>query len=103
MQERRRLQDAGEERKQDAEASRRDSRRGRGAPTALIQNLTGGELQDQDEIFISSCKSCGERYSKEDIDRIMDFLDALTDPGSIDLRGDQDVVKGVPSGLPLDD
>ena len=42
-------------------------------------------------------------YSAEDVDRIIDFLNALTDPGSIDLRSDQDVVNGVPSGLPLDD
>lgn len=42
-------------------------------------------------------------YSERDIDRIMDFLNALTDPGTIDLRSDLDVVKGVPSGLPLDD
>jgi cytochrome c peroxidase len=42
-------------------------------------------------------------YSEQDIDRIMDFLNALTDPGTIDLRSDQDVVNGVPSGLPLDD
>ena len=42
-------------------------------------------------------------YSEEDIDRIMDFLNALTDPNTIDLRSDQDVVYGVPSGLPLDD
>jgi hypothetical protein len=33
---------------------------GDGAPTALIQNLTGGELQDKNEIFISSCKSCAK-------------------------------------------
>jgi hypothetical protein len=31
-----------------------------GARTALIQNLTGGELQDQDEIVIPSCQLCGE-------------------------------------------
>ena len=42
-------------------------------------------------------------YSEQDIDRIMDFLNALTDTGTIDLRSDQDVVNGVPSGLPLDD
>lgn len=42
-------------------------------------------------------------YSEEDIDRIMDFLNALTDQNTIDLRSDQDVVYGVPSGLPLDD
>ena len=33
---------------------------GDGAPTALIRNLTAGELQDQNEIFISSCISCDE-------------------------------------------
>ena len=33
---------------------------GDGAPTALIQNLTGGELKDQNVIFILSCKSCVE-------------------------------------------
>jgi cytochrome c peroxidase len=42
-------------------------------------------------------------YSDEDVDRIIDFLNALTDPASLDLRSDQDVVNGVPSGLPLDD
>ena len=42
-------------------------------------------------------------YSQEDIDRIMDFLNALTDLDTIDLRNDQDVVNGAPSGLPLDD
>ncbi len=42
-------------------------------------------------------------YSKKDVDRIMDFLNALTDPGSLDLRKDQNVVSGVPSGLPLND
>ncbi len=38
-------------------------------------------------------------YSDEDVDRIIDFLNALTDPSSIDLRSD--VPKRVPSGLPL--
>jgi len=42
-------------------------------------------------------------YSKKDIDRIIDFLHALTDPNTIDLRSDQDAYNGVPSGLPLDD
>jgi len=42
-------------------------------------------------------------YSAEDVDRIMDFLNALTDPNTIDLRSDQDVVNGVPSKHPLDD
>ena len=42
-------------------------------------------------------------YTEEEVDRIMDFLHALTDPTSVDLRKDQDVVYGVPSGLPLYD
>jgi cytochrome c peroxidase len=42
-------------------------------------------------------------YSAEDVDRIIDFLHALTDPGTIDLRSDFDVVNGVPSGHPLYD
>jgi cytochrome c peroxidase len=42
-------------------------------------------------------------YSDREVDRILDFLNALTDTSSIDLRSDQDVVNGVPSGLPLDD
>lgn len=42
-------------------------------------------------------------YSAEDVDRIMDFLNALTDPNTIDLRKDLDVVNAVPSGLPLYD
>ena len=42
-------------------------------------------------------------YSAEEVDRIMDFLDALTDARTSDLRSDQDVVYGVPSGLPLAD
>jgi len=41
-------------------------------------------------------------HSEQDIDRIMDFLNALTDPGTIDLRRDQDVLKGAPSGLALE-
>ena len=42
-------------------------------------------------------------YTGQEVDRIIDFLHALTDPSSTDLRNDQDVVNGVPSGLPLDD
>lgn len=42
-------------------------------------------------------------YREKDIDRIMDFLHALTDTASLDLRSDQDVTTGVPSGLPLAD
>jgi cytochrome c peroxidase len=42
-------------------------------------------------------------YTPRQVDLIIDFLHALTDPASLDLRGDQDVVNGVPSELPLDD
>ncbi len=42
-------------------------------------------------------------YSSSNIDRIIDFLHALTDPESIDLRRDQNVITGVPSGLPIYD
>ena len=42
-------------------------------------------------------------YSAKDVDSILDFLDALTDTSSIDLRRDHDVVNGVASGLNLDD
>ncbi len=42
-------------------------------------------------------------YTKTEIARIIDFLHALTDPASLDLRANVDVYKGVPSGLPLDD
>jgi len=38
-------------------------------------------------------------YSDKDVDRIIDFLHALTDPSSIDLRND--VPESVPSGLIL--
>lgn len=38
-------------------------------------------------------------YSDTDIDRIIDFLNALTDPGSIDLRSDTPMT--VPSGIPV--
>ena len=40
-------------------------------------------------------------YTDAEIDRIIDFLHALTDPGSIDLR--RDVPATVPSGLPVYD
>ena len=47
---------------------------GDGAPTALIQNLTGGELQDQNEVFISSCKSYGETSFQTGIYAIIRFI-----------------------------
>ena len=50
------------------------NRAGDGAPTVLIQNLTGGELLDQDEIFISSCQSCGETSFQARIYAIIGFI-----------------------------
>ena len=49
-------------------------RAGDGAPTALIQNLTGGELQDQNEIFISSFILCGETSFQARIYAIIGFI-----------------------------
>ncbi len=43
----------------------------------------------------------GLAYSAADVDRILDFLHALTDPSTIDLR--RDVPVTVPSGLPVFD
>ena len=42
-------------------------------------------------------------YSTEEVDRIIDFLHALTDTGSVDLRSNFDVVGGLPSGHHLYD
>ena len=42
-------------------------------------------------------------FTEEEVDLIIDFLHALTDMSSVDLRSDQNVVNGVPSGLGLDD
>ena len=42
-------------------------------------------------------------YSGRQVDLIIEFLHALTDPGSLDMRDNIDVVEGVPSGLPVDD
>jgi hypothetical protein len=33
---------------------------GTGAPAGLSQNLTSGAFQNQNEIFVSSCKTCSE-------------------------------------------
>ena len=41
------------------------------------------------------------KYSKEDIDKIMEFLYALTDPASLDIR--EHAPRCVPSGLPIAD
>jgi len=51
------------------------------------------------EFIASHNELSAMEYSKKDVDRIMDFLNALTDPSTIDLRSD--VLGSVPSGLPL--
>jgi cytochrome c peroxidase len=62
-------------------------------------------MDDSDIVnFIADNNELAPMYfSDEDVSHILDFLNALTDTSSIDLRRDQDVVNGVPSGLPLDD
>jgi hypothetical protein len=58
-----------------------------------------------DPAYPSSCKTPAGyelpavNSSDEDVDRIIDFLHALTDPASIDLRNDTPA--SVPSGLTL--
>jgi len=42
-------------------------------------------------------------YSNDEVDSIIEFLHALTDPSCLDLRSDFDVANGVPSGLPIFD
>ena len=58
-------------------------------------------MDDQDRVdFIAAHNELPLMgYSDEDVDRIIDFLNALTDPSSIDLRSD--LPRSVPSGLPL--
>jgi hypothetical protein len=46
-------------------------RAGDGAPTALSRNLTGGELEDQNELFIPCCESCGETSFQAGMDAII--------------------------------
>jgi len=48
-----------------------------------------------------SCELEPVTLSEGEVDRLMDFLWALTDPASVDLR--DDVPDGVPSGLPIAD
>jgi cytochrome c peroxidase len=72
-------------------------------PTLDAENYVAMDDPDRVDFIANHNELYPMAYSDEDIDRIMDFLNALTDPASIDLRRDQDVVNGVPSGLPLDD
>ncbi|MGF1760039.1 hypothetical protein L4D76_19295 [Photobacterium sagamiensis] len=74
-------------------------------------NFDGDNLDDFDFVVMDSDTYRGYiadaseiqslNYSRQDIDRIMDFLHALTDPASLDLRSH--TPKRLPSGLPLAD
>ena len=75
-------------------------------PTHLLLDAENYRAMDDPAIvgFIAERNELASfTYSAEDVDRIMDFLNALTDSNTIDLRSDQDVVNGVPSGHSLDD
>ncbi len=72
-------------------------------PTLDAENYAAMDDPDRVDFIAYHNELAPFTYSAEDVDRILDFLNALTDPGTIDLRSDQDVVNGVPSGLPLDD
>lgn len=72
-------------------------------PTLDAENYAAMDNPDAVARMAAANELAPFSYSAEDIDRIIDFLNALTDPASTDLRSDQDVVNGVPSGLPLDD
>ena len=72
-------------------------------PTLDAENYSAMDDPDRVDFIAAHNELAPFTYSDEDVDRIIDFLNALTDTSSIDLRRDQDVVNGVPSGLPLDD
>ena len=72
-------------------------------PTLDAENYSAMDDPDRVDYIADHNELNPMAYSSKDIDRIMDFLAALTDTASLDLRKDQDVVNGVPSGLPLDD
>ena len=72
-------------------------------PTLDPENYNAMDDPDRVDFIANHNELAPMTYSVDDVDRILDFLHALTDTSSIDLRSDQDVVNGVPSGLPLDD
>jgi len=72
-------------------------------PTLDAENYIAMDDPDRVDFIADHNELAPMAYSAEDVDRILDFLHALTDTSSIDLRRNQDVVNGVPSGLPLDD
>lgn len=72
-------------------------------PTLDAENYSAMDDLDRVDFIANHNELAPFTYSDADVDRILDFLNALTDTSSIDLRSNQDVVNGVPSGLPLDD
>lgn len=72
-------------------------------PTLDAENYIAMDDPDRVDYIAEHSEISPLYYTDEDVDRILDFLHALTDTSSIDLRENQDVVNGVPSGLPLDD
>ena len=46
-----------------------------------------------------ACELGPRQLSPKEVDRLLDFLHALTDPATLDMR--HDVPRSVPSGLPL--
>lgn len=70
-------------------------------PTLDAENYAAMDDPDRVDFIAMHNELEPMEYSKKDVDRIMDFLHALTDTNSLDLRSDIDVVNGVPSGLPL--
>ena len=72
-------------------------------PTLDAENYAAMDDPDRVDFIAAHNELDPMGYSDEDVDRIMDFLNALTDAGTIDLRDDQDVVNGVPSDIALDD
>ncbi|MEN8207537.1 MAG: cytochrome-c peroxidase, partial [Pseudomonadota bacterium] len=72
-------------------------------PTLDEENYAAMDDPDRVDFIAAHNELNPFAFDDEDVDRIIDFLNALTDPASLDLRSDQDVVYGVPSGLPLDD
>ena len=68
----------------------------------ITMDDVGGRLQYMIDIYLNQAEGPMDlRYTDEEVDLILDFLNALTDPASIDLRND--VPASVPSGLPIYD
>ena len=68
----------------------------------ITMNDEGGRLSFMINQYLTQDEGPMDlRYTAEEVDLLLDFLNALTDPGSIDLR--KDVPASVPSQLPVFD